>query len=175
MELFYTELGSGAPSQQVRQLLLFACRQLYGFSALPEIAKTSSGKPYFPGHPEIFFSLSHGKRHILCALDTAPLGVDVEASDRAVRPGLPERICQEAELAQFSFLELWVLKESWIKLFDRPDLPLDQIVFCREQNRILGPDPSVSVRLLSPGAGCLVGVCSQSDTAPSLHPVKNVL
>ena len=50
----------------------------YGMDALPEIALGPKGKPSFPARPELQFNLSHCRRAVACALDTAPCGVDVQ-------------------------------------------------------------------------------------------------
>jgi 4'-phosphopantetheinyl transferase len=59
---------------------------VYG-AALPAVKKHRTGKPYFPDRPDIFFSLSHTSTHVLCAVASTPVGVDIEAI-RPVRPGV---------------------------------------------------------------------------------------
>lgn len=59
-------------------LLRFALREEYGLTALPRIEIGEKGKPFFPDRPEIQFNLSHCKTAVACALDRAPLGVDVQ-------------------------------------------------------------------------------------------------
>ena len=61
-----------------RLLLRFALRKEYGLPALPEIRAGEHGKPFFPTCPEVSFNLSHCRTHVACALDSAPLGVDVQ-------------------------------------------------------------------------------------------------
>ena len=73
----------GSLDAQVRailaeRLLCHALRAEYGLAALPPIALIEGGKPCFPDHPELHFNLSHCKTAVACALDTAPLGVDVQ-------------------------------------------------------------------------------------------------
>ena len=54
---------------------------------IPEIARTDRGKPYFPDE-EIYFSITHTKKHAFCALSDCPVGIDVEELDRKINPGL---------------------------------------------------------------------------------------
>ena len=61
-----------------RLLLCFALRKEYGLPALPDIRAGEHGKPFFPTCPEISFNLSHCKTAVACAMDAAPLGVDVQ-------------------------------------------------------------------------------------------------
>ena len=59
-------------------LLRYALRQEYGIAELPRIETGERGKPYFPDCPELCFNLSHCKTAVACALDSAPVGVDVQ-------------------------------------------------------------------------------------------------
>ena len=59
-------------------LLRRALREEYGLGELPKIDTGEKGKPFFPDHPEIHFNLSHCKYAVACALDSAPVGVDVQ-------------------------------------------------------------------------------------------------
>ena len=107
---------------QARDLLALAVRETWGLSPLPEIARREGGKPYFPGHEGLHFNLSHSGDLALCALDSAPVGVDVQIV-REWRPGLPARVCSGAELDWLegqpdlwsAFTLLWTLKEARAK------------------------------------------------------------
>ena len=107
---------------QARDLLALAVRETWGLSPLPEIARHEGGKPYFPGHEDLHFNLSHSGDLALCALDGAPVGVDVQLV-REWRPSLPRRVCSGLELAWLegqpelwpAFTLLWVLKEARAK------------------------------------------------------------
>lgn len=103
-------------------LLERAVRQVWGWETLPEIARLSGGKPFFPGHPEHHFSLSHSGALALCALADCPVGADIEV----VRPrstGLPAYVFKGAEYDRFlalggdwdAFYTLWTEKESILK------------------------------------------------------------
>ena len=107
---------------QARDLLALAVREVWGLSPLPEIARREGGKPYFPRHEELHFNLSHSGALALCALDSGPVGADVQII-KEWRPGLPERVCSPAELAWLeeqpglwpAFTLLWTLKEARAK------------------------------------------------------------
>ncbi len=89
---------------------------------LPEIARTDRGKPYFPGE-EIYFSITHTKKHAFCALSDRPVGIDAEELDREINPALAEKILSANEMAQYeaasdknkALLTFWVLKEAAAK------------------------------------------------------------
>lgn len=90
---------------------------------LPEIVVGERGKPYFPDSP-LYFSISHTKRHVFCALAEVPVGIDAEEADRVISPRLAEKILSPGEYAQYeqaqdrqrALLTFWVLKEAAVKL-----------------------------------------------------------
>lgn len=108
--------------QQARELLALAAAEHWGLSPLPEIAQQEKGKPYFPGQETFQFNLSHSGNLALCALDSSPVGVDIQIV-REWRPGLPRRVCSSEELAWLekqpelwpAFTLLWALKEARAK------------------------------------------------------------
>ena len=148
--------GRGA-SASAYALLEYAYRGEYG-AVLPEIKKTPNGKPYFPSRPEVYFSLSHTGTHVLCALSDSPIGVDIE-SPRDISPRALKFFCLPGELDHFDPLDLWVLKESYIKLvggtlalmrticFSRRDGNDRLSGFLREPGDIITPDENVISRL----------------------------
>lgn len=107
---------------QARDLLALAAKEAWGLSPLPEIALLEGGKPFFPGYPGLHFNLSHSGDLALCALDGAPVGVDIQIV-KQWRPSLPRRVCSTEELAWLegqpefwpAFTLLWALKEARVK------------------------------------------------------------
>lgn len=110
------------PHRAAYQLLALGARRCWGLDALPEIARTELGAPYFPSHPQYHFSISHSRRYALCALSGGSVGCDVEE----LRPrleGLPERCFSPAELERWralgggweGFYPLWTEKEAAAK------------------------------------------------------------
>lgn len=115
--------ASGLTSRkQARELLALGAAEHWGLSPLPEISHHKAGKPYFLGREELHFNLSHSGDLALCALDTAPVGVDIQVV-RPWRPGLPRRVCAQPELAWLesqpelwpAFTLVWALKEARAK------------------------------------------------------------
>lgn len=107
---------------QARDLLALAAKEVWGLAPLPEIACHEGGKPFFPGHEDLHFNLSHSGELALCALDGAPVGADVQLV-KEWRPSLPRRVCGRSELAWLeeqpeswpAFTLLWTLKEARAK------------------------------------------------------------
>ena len=104
--------------------LLADALALHGFSSLPAIARTPNGKPFFPDHPRLHFSLSHTKGWALCALSDRPVGVDIEVITPR-RERLFHYCLTDEEYARFDgswpdFFRFWTLKEAWCKYLGQP-------------------------------------------------------
>ena len=108
-------LGAGA-------LLRHALRNA-GVPPEAEIAFGEWGKPFLPGYPEVYFSLSHSGSTAACIIAPYPVGCDAEG----VRPELSRAWKQlserERQLLESTpegerpelFCRIWVLKESLLK------------------------------------------------------------
>ena len=85
--------------------------------ALPSIAVTALGKPYFENSPW-HFSISHTKNHAFCVLSRQNIGIDAEEIGRRVSKNLISRYLSPAEQGrlgedpQDAALRLWILKEA---------------------------------------------------------------
>ena len=120
MELYLCEAITR--QEDAYALLAYAARRRWGLEQLPAIARTKSGKPYFPAHSNCHFNLSHSGTFALCAVDDAPVGADIEMV-RPHHPKLAQRICSPEELAwldrqpdrECALLRLWTAKESRVK------------------------------------------------------------
>ena len=107
---------------QVYDLLALAVKEQFGLSPLPPVVREERGKPFFPGHPELCFNLSHSGGLALCALDGAPVGADIQTVAPR-RPAMVERCCALEERAWLAergdswedFALLWALKEAMVK------------------------------------------------------------
>ena len=119
-QLFFAhrELNGESGHEAGRHLL----EQLYEAhvgGALPLIAVTPMGKPYFE-HSPWHFSISHTKHHAFCALCDHPVGLDAEELTRQVSPLLAQKVLSAGERAQYdaaedknrALLTFWVLKEA---------------------------------------------------------------
>ena len=109
--------------EQAYDLLLQAVREMRNFKDLPSIGRTANGKPFFPDFLGLHFNLSHSGSLALCALDSAPVGVDIQIVKDSWRDALPRRVCSPKELEWLngqtdfwsSFTLLWTLKEARAK------------------------------------------------------------
>ncbi len=168
MRAFYCPRCTSDGSADVRRLLAFAVREMYGVP-LPRIEKTGEGKPFFPDRPDICFSLSHAKRHVLCAVGDAPVGADIE-NRRSVSGRLVNRFSTPEERERFAFLELWVLKESRLKLMGGSLPGLRDVHFRRDAEGIVCPDPGVRAALYRPEEDVFAAVCCRGEPPERLEP-----
>ena len=169
MVIYYTPRGNRGGSAAVYELLEYAYRIEYG-EPLPEIKRGFHGKPYFPGLPDVHFSLSHAATHVLCALASCPVGCDIE-SPRKISSRALEYFSTPDELLLFEPLELWVLKESYVKLYGQTIASIRDLRFSREGEVIIAPDTSVSARLYKVGGRdcnyeCPAAVCCVAEVLP---------
>lgn len=143
-----------------RALLASLYRQVTG-EALPTIALTQQGKPYFPDK-DWHFSITHTKKHVFCALAAHPVGIDAEESDRPIDLRLAEKILSPGERSQFdtagdkhrALLTFWVLKEAAAKLSGKGlGSYLRDTSFSLEDPRVTQQD------------GCLLAVLQEKETS----------
>jgi len=108
------------------QLLCRGLREEYGICQPPVFTYGEYGKPYLAHYPHIFFSLSHSKNAVACAISTRPIGIDIE-SIRPVKEAVV-RYAMNAEEANailsspmpdMEFSRLWTRKEAVLKLTGR--------------------------------------------------------
>ncbi|MDF2839185.1 MAG: 4-phosphopantetheinyl transferase [Evtepia sp.] len=102
----------------LHRVLKLACN----LETLPSISHTTLGKPFFPECPQLHFSLSHSENRIVCALDSHPIGVDIEIM-KPRQNDLPSYALTAEEYANYlslggdwlAFYNLWTKKEAWSK------------------------------------------------------------
>ncbi len=93
-------------------ILRLALWEQYRWRELPEIARTSLGKPFFPDHPEVHFNLSHTAGAVLVALSGEPVGVDIER----IRPVSLRAMRRLADVStEADFFRSWVRREARTK------------------------------------------------------------
>ena len=114
--------------------LHLALHQQYDFFGFPPIAIAEGGKPYFPDYPHIQFNLSHTDGAVVCALSSAPVGIDLERS----RPPADTVLHYYHFTEGRDFWEMWVRREAIAKYHGRGfaalthwDEELEQGVTCR--------------------------------------------
>ena len=125
MRIGHKRLNGQSGHEAGRQLLAEMYREETG-EALPEIAATERGKPYFKDSP-YHFSVSHTKNHAFCVLSQIPVGIDAEEIDRKVNLRLADKILSQKEKRRYddfsdkrqALLRFWVLKEAYAKLSGR--------------------------------------------------------
>ena len=104
-------------------LLMEGLQKEYGITEPPVFDYLEGGKPFIVGHPDIHFNFSHSGNVALCAIDSQPVGADVE-THRKITPSLIAYTMNDAEQALIasapesltSFLALWTKKEAVLKL-----------------------------------------------------------
>ena len=141
----------------VYALLKYAYFDMYG-KDLPEIGKSENGKPYFVENTGVHFSLSHCKTHVLCGISSNPIGVDIE-SPRSISKKAERFYCVPGELELFNPLDLWVLKESYIKLIGGIMPMAKTFRFSKQNGCIITPDEHVFSKLYQI-EGCIAAVSS---------------
>ena len=157
------------------RLLAQKYEALWGRS-LPEIALRPDGKPFFTDGPG-YFSISHTKNYVFCALSDSEVGFDAEQS-RTVSRNAAEKILSADEKAVFEasedpdrqFLQFWTLKEAYLKY-------TGQGVFCTDlrdfsfdvsgENPVLPGHPEVFFRSAQIG-DLTLAVCSACPRQPEI-------
>ena len=156
----------------VYALLKYAFFCMYGKS-LPEIGRSENGKPYFIGITDLHFSLSHCKTHVFCGLSASPIGVDIESA-RTISKKSEKFFILPDERDLFRPLELWVLKESYIKLIGGVLPMMKTIKFSIQAGKIIAPSSDVKSKLYSID-GCRAAVSSLNVPPPdTIEYVRSV-
>jgi len=130
---------------------------------LPQIKRLIGGKPVFAKEPELHFSISHSRTHVLCALSGSPVGADT-LDHREVSQRVIERLATEDERKYFTFYQLWCLRESYFKLTGEGDLR--SIRLTKENGRITAPNPETFCRVYNDIPYSTVAVCSMKNCFP---------
>ena len=110
-------------SLAVYLLLMEGLQKEYGITEAPVFDYLEGGKPVINGHPEIHFNFSHSGKVALCAIDSRPVGADVETA-RKITPSLiaytmneeEQKIIASAPDKIMTFLSFWTKKEAVLKL-----------------------------------------------------------
>lgn len=112
------------------ELLVKELAMQAGFAG-PVVEQLASGQPVLK-NGGLHISIAHSGNLVACAVDTAPVGIDVEQL-RPFRAGMLRHVCTEAEIAYVlggaplpqgeitdtgminRFFEVWTGKEAWFK------------------------------------------------------------
>ncbi|MBE6569285.1 MAG: 4'-phosphopantetheinyl transferase superfamily protein [Ruminococcaceae bacterium] len=150
MKLYITEMNDRRES---RTLLHRALRKYTGISDW-KIGTEPLGKPYaiptVPHGSEVHFSLSHSGMYWVIAMDSHPLGLDLQAHKGPCNASLVKRYFHPDEAAYWQkngetgavFYDIWCAKESYVKFTGEgitrsltgfsvfaPPVPLRKILF----------------------------------------------
>jgi len=90
------------------------------------IARTEHGKPFLPHYPQLFFNLSHSGNHVVLAVSTETVGIDIEViRQRSGFVGLVNKCFAPQETLYWqalpeqdqctAFYRLWTAKEAFVK------------------------------------------------------------
>lgn len=104
-------------------LLMEGLRKEYGITECPVFEYAADGKPRLHGLPGVEFNLSHCREAAVCAVSSAPVGVDVETV-RPFKDALARYVLSAGEYAAVTaaarpdveFIKLWTRKEALLKL-----------------------------------------------------------
>jgi len=163
MELYVSEIIPGRGGHETAYgLLSHVLEQRRGIPC-PRICYAPSGKPFFVGINDLFFSISHTKTHVLVALSDHDVGADIE-THRDVPPRLRDRLFTPEQLQSFDFFEAWTLREAVFKLTGEGGLmtmPLTKV-----GRQIVTPFPDVRCRSYDAVPGCTVSVACREGCFP---------
>lgn len=89
----------------------------------PVFGTEKYGKPYLKNYSDIHFNLSHSEKFVACTVSDSPIGVDIEYVHN-VDLNLAKQFFYNVEYDYIlnnnnknkAFFELWVLKESYMKM-----------------------------------------------------------
>ena len=119
----YRFLQDRKRSVRAYMLLWQGLRDEYGLDSAPVFSFGEHGKPYLASEPGIHFSLSHTGNAVLCALDSRPVGADIEMIRKSDFSHLlsvfsdPEQaLILRSDRPEQCFMRLWTRKESYLKL-----------------------------------------------------------
>lgn len=101
---------------------LLAENGFIGYDAPLVFQTNEHGKPYLPDYPDVHFNISHCPKAIAVAVDSKPIGVDVERfvsfSDSLLHYCMNDREVREIQQAEFPdriFARYWTMKEALFK------------------------------------------------------------
>ncbi|MGB9977984.1 4'-phosphopantetheinyl transferase family protein [Methanobacterium sp.] len=143
------------------------------------------GKPYLKNYSDVYFNLSHSQKYVACAVSDSPVGVDIEYI-HDIDLNLSKHFFYGSEYEHIlnnnnqnnAFFELWVLKESYMKMTGLGfRLALDE--FCIEisdEIKLIHNENTGKFGLWSVcGGDYMLGVCSKSKiTEPELINLRDI-
>jgi 4'-phosphopantetheinyl transferase len=130
------------------------------------------GKPYLKNYPDIHFNLSHSEKYVACAVSDSPVGVDIEYIhdiDMNIAKyyfyGTEYEYILNNNNKKKAFFELWVLKESYMKMTGLGfRLALDEFfIELNDEIKLIHNGNTCKLGLWDVGGGeYMLGVCSKN-------------
>lgn len=85
------------------------------------IYRDSKGKPY-TDKENIYFSISHSGEYVCVAIDTSPIGIDIEII-REINLNITKKVCNHSDMLflnsgdkNLNFFKIWTAKEAYFKM-----------------------------------------------------------
>ncbi len=148
-----------------------------------EITEEAYGKPYLKEYSAFHYSLSHSGEWVACAVDTMPVGIDIQEM-KSWRMTLAKRFFHEKEynrllaLQEFDinrqtkeFYNMWTAKESAVKWSGRGiSGGIQQLLTNADYKFIYDIDQKqkIKIRQYCVSENYIVCVCSENDNFPDL-------
>lgn len=76
-----------------------------------ETACGANGKPYFKGHADLYFNLSHSGNFAVCIVAGMPCGIDIEGN-RPFKPSVAKRFFSETEYTGFMIQKMYLYRRN---------------------------------------------------------------
>ena len=137
------------------------------------------GKPFLTNITDFHFNISHSGKWVVCAIDTSPVGIDVECI-KSIDFSIAERFFSKKEYSDIMekegkerfeyFYDLWTLKESYIKARGKGlSIPLSSFTITKENGDITINSESDELWFFtqySIGPDYMLSVCSRNNHFP---------
>ena len=165
------QTGTAQNSLLGARLLHILFRQRYPTAGRAfALSANAHGKPFLPEYPDFHFNITHSVRTVACAVDDAPIGIDVEEL-RPVNLKIAGRFFTPAEQAfilahpaaeqQAAFYHIWTRKESYLKWLGKGlSFPLSSFDVHEH------PPEGIYFHALGADAASVCHVCSISPAPP---------
>lgn len=162
-----------------RWLARRAVQRWLGVDPLPALEVADSGACRVAGFSGVHVSISHSGSAVACAVCSVPVGVDVESlarpRDHLALAEMVHSAVQREQLAALpadarapAFLQLWTLKEAWLKARARG---LD---FALMRSLVLGDDLQGDVAVATVG-DLVLAVAGNPGLAPHIDGPANAV
>lgn len=157
--------------------LLFAAamkrRGLTG-GEMERVTLRPAGKPVLTAGDDVWFSLSHSGRYVLCAVSGRPVGADVQqvretrrSLMRRFHPAEREWLSRQPEDEQNAALfRLWTRKEAWVKAVS------DERMLSLSEADVIHGLPGLFFRDYTLPGGYAAALCGETGPLPGLTAVS---